>query len=190
MNVEFLNLVTSREEKLKEYLSKIKILTNINMFNEPSRRFAKSEIIENCLINNVYPEMQYVNALGHDLLYNGIKISVKTQNGAFQKRRENTKQIVLANLHGKNVKSKLRHVDYDVLMIISPDQSALAVADKDDVEPYTKRASSQFKCQIPFKKLSFLAEPVYNKKNTDAEEVENKIKKIHQHYINDIYEAI
>jgi len=162
----------SHKDQLKEFLETTARLTCAKNLNKPTRRFVKSEIMDDKLSEIL--EIDYVDEVAYDAIWNGKKISIKTEQKAFQPKTRTTSQLAMANLAGANSEAKIANVEFDYLLIISTIQKGIALAERKDVE--MQLSGSQLKAQISFDKLKFIIEPDFKAKRIDLDqEQENKI---------------
>ena len=168
----FYERCVAHREQLIEFLETTSRLTCAKNLNKPTRRFVKSEIMDDKLSEIL--EIDYVDEVAYDAVWNGKKISIKTEQKAFQPKTRTTSQLAMANLAGANSESKIANVEFDYLLIISTIQKGIALAEKKDVE--MKLSGSQLKTQISFEKLKFIIEPDFKAKRIDLnQDQENKI---------------
>jgi len=174
----FYDRCIDHQDSLKEFLEVTSRLTCAKNLNKPTRRFVKSEIMDDKLSEIL--EIDYVDEVAYDAIWNGKKISIKTEQKAFQPRSRTTSQLAIANLAGENSIHKSHNVEFDYLLIISTVQKGMALAERKDVEMIL--SGSQLKAQIPFDKMKFIVEPNFKAKRIELNEkqetqINNFIKK-------------
>lgn len=151
-------------EELSNYLKKnkngcldvLKVCAKIgSSFNSRSDRFIKSEIMDMTYAR--LDEIQYLDAVGYDLLFRTHRISSKGQENAFCKRKAITREIALTNTRDEK---KERDQDFDLLIITQTKPPlAIAIATYEAAMKNKNVTSDQIKTRIEYKDLKFIIHP-------------------------------
>jgi hypothetical protein len=163
-------------EKLADYLEKnrtdclnvLKVCANIGKdFNSRSDRFIKSEIMD--ITYAKLSEIEYVDEVGYDLLFDGYRISSKGQESVFCKKKPMTRDIALTNTRDDK---KNREKDFDLLIITqTKPPMAIAICTYEACLKNKKVTSDQIKTRIEYDDLKFIIHPsesiLFEKDKTD-----------------------
>jgi hypothetical protein len=191
MNSQTLNYLKQEKNKLKRYAEISANLTCSEFLNKPSMRFVKSHVLDSNFCK-IFPGMNYVDEPGHDAVFNGEKISIKTEQCIFTKNQY-TKDITMVNLNSskkeytdEQILTKMEETDFDYLLLIATVQKGIGFVAKGDIT--MRLVGSQLKAKIDQSKIVFVVDPDYDAEKIPVEEEKNrKLKEAHERFCNEIY---
>jgi hypothetical protein len=96
--------------------------------------------------------MNYVNQTGYDFVTSdNIKIELKTGLKIFQKRKQQTSDIIISNTQGESTDTKVFEKTFDYLLMVEPGMAGVTSWEK--MRPYIKPRGDCFKAQIPMSEI-------------------------------------
>lgn len=145
-------------EKLRDNINWDKVFSVILSYqsthNENMMRFVKSYLVSKALERYSNGYLTYVNQNGWDFeTPEGLKIELKSQLKSFNKKSENTSDIVIKNMQGEVADLTRIQKTFDYLLILEPGLAALT--DWETCLPYLKESADTVKVKLEFRHLDF-----------------------------------
>jgi hypothetical protein len=121
-------------------------------YNENMLRFVKSHLISKAIQKYSGGYMEYVNQTGYDFITkDNFKIELKTGLKIFQKRKQQTSDIIISNTQGQSTDTKVFEKTFDYLLMVEPGMAGVTSWEK--MRPYIKPRGDCFKAQIPMTEI-------------------------------------
>lgn len=121
-------------------------------YNENMLRFVKSHLISKSIERYSKGYLKYVNQIGCDFLTpDNVRIELKSGLKMFQKRKQQTVDIVISNTQGQSTDTKVFEKTFDYLLLIEPGMVGITTWEK--MRPFVRPKGDCFKAQIPMSEI-------------------------------------